>query len=98
MPTTIPNKYKVTLKLWASFKGLDAKRVYNRMMDFMLHNQSFVIHPKMEKIPPHQWHTICHNAACTAAWAVNNDHLKRGDMLTDVNLRTGKEVKVNKIK
>ena len=96
--TAIKNKHKVPVKLWKKFKTPASKKLYNDLMDQMLPNQQFTIHPKTPKIPAAQWGTICHNAACYAAWALEGDKLKKGDNVEYVDMRTGKTLKVQKAK
>lgn len=94
----IKNTYKVPVKLWKKFKTDASKKLYNDVMKQMLPNQQFTIHPKTPKIPKDQWGTICHNAACYAAWSLEGDVLKKGDNVESVDMRTGKTLKVSKAK
>lgn len=91
------NKYKVTKKLWKTFKTEQAKKLYNSIMDTSLKNQMNMNHPKQVKLPSAQWRTLCHNFACTAAWALRDAHPVKG---SDVHLLTsrGKVVKTSKMK
>ncbi len=91
------NKYEVPQKLWKSFKTQEAKKVYNSVMDQMVPNQPLTIHPKTTKMPANQWFTICHNAACYAAWAIIETPLTKGDIVLDID-KSGKTVTTKKAK
>lgn len=93
----IKNKYEVPQKLWKSMKTQEAKTLYNSMMDQMVPNQSITVHPKTPKMPANQWFTICHNAACYAAWALAKAPLIKGDTVVDID-KKAETVKVHKAK
>ena len=94
MATTIKNKYNVPTTLWKKFKTNESKALYIAIMDQMIPNQSITTHPKTPKIPAGQWSTICHNAACYAVWAFEKNPLKAGDPVEEVNMKTGKTIKL----
>ena len=78
-------------------KTQEAKKLYNSIMDQMVPNQSITVHPKTPKMPANQWFTICHNAACYAAWALNKEPLVKGDTVEDID-KNGKSVTIRKAK
>lgn len=92
----VKNKYKIPANLWKKLNGDPAKKMYIAVMDQMLPNQDLTTHPRTPKISHAQWTTICHNAACYAAWALTGEELVKGEIVESVNMKTGKVIKMSK--
>ena len=87
----IKNKHKVNKALWNKFKTDAAKKIFNDVMEQSLKNQGVTSHPEMPKMTKEQWHTLCWNFSCYAAWSVRNEKLEKGAVVID--MIKGKEVK-----
>ena len=68
------NKFKCGTKLWRKF-GWAGRAVYNEVYGTMIKNQDmFRYRGKSHTtslLEKHDWDVVCHNAACTAAWAAD---------------------------
>ena len=93
----IPNTHKVPAALWKKFGSDKAKKVYNDIMKQSLPNQEATIHPDTKKLSKEHWETICHNMACYAAWAIDDDPMEKGDLIETENSK-GDVVKKTKAK
>jgi hypothetical protein len=61
---TIPNLHKVPVKAWRKF-GKRGQRLFNDVFEELLATPWG--HPKMPKLKPDHWKTLCWNAAWVAA-------------------------------
>ena len=65
------NINRVPKKQWRKWSKA-AKRVFNELYDFMLHNRSLMLHPKQAAPQHYHWKTTSWNAAWIAADSVDN--------------------------
>jgi len=90
------NKYDCPSKIWRKFSDA-AKKIYNEVMSQSLKNQDITCHPKGDEIGKDEWHTICHNFSCYAAWAFDGESLRKNDEVIDIRTSTGKKVKRRRV-
>ncbi len=87
--TKARNANKVPAKVWCGWSE-PARHTFNRAYDFMLNNQTFMLHPKQEAPKPAHWKTTAWNSAWIAAGAVD-DALQTE--VFDIRPSAGKEVR-----
>jgi len=74
-----------------------ARKIYNDMMAQSLKNQGIMSHPKMPILVWDYWHTLYHNFAYFATCAYQNEPLRKGDEVIDINLKTGAKIRTRKV-
>lgn len=97
MATIVKNKYKCPPAIWKKMRTDKARKIYNDVMAQTLKNQSIVIPPKMPVIFWEHWYTICHNFAYFAVCAYQNEPLRKGDEVVDIDLKTGAKIRTRKV-
>ena len=94
MATAIRNSFKVPQKQWCKWSGL-ARSVFNRVYDFAFNSIELLNHPKAPVLTPAWAKTLAWNTAWIAADAVDDEI---PSVVEEINLRTGKTVKVREIR
>lgn len=84
---TTPNTHKVPLRQWRKWSE-HAKRVFNTLFSTVEGNQGIVTHPQAKLIPEKEWCVIAWNVAWLAADDVDDQGLKKGDVVEDFDLKT----------
>ena len=68
------NKFKCSSKIWRKL-GWPGRAVYNKLYSTMIENQGLFRRSGKDAnglwLEKKDWEVVCHNAACTAAWAAD---------------------------
>ena len=62
------NKYHCPMKLWRKFDFF-SKAVYNEVYGAAIKNPEIYLKYTASLVPKEEWEVLCHNFACSAAWA-----------------------------